>query len=77
MLFRSVGSSLKFCMIAEGKAHIYPRFGPMMEWDTAAGHAVVEKAGGLVRTWSGKAVPYNTESLKHKGMIVSSTSLAS
>jgi len=71
-----VGSSLKFCMIAEGKAHIYPRFGPMMEWDTAAGHAVVEKAGGLVRTWSGDAVPYNTESLKHKGMIVSSTSLA-
>jgi 3'(2'), 5'-bisphosphate nucleotidase len=59
-------------MIAEGKAHIYPRFGPMMEWDTAAGHAVVSRAGGTVTTWRGDPVPYNTESLKHNGMIVRS-----
>jgi len=70
-----VGSSLKFCMIAEGKAHIYPRFGPMMEWDTAAGHAVVEEAGGSVRSWSGSPARYNTESLRHQGMIVSSIPL--
>ena len=47
----------------------------MMEWDTAAGHAVVEKAGGFVRAWMGGPVAYNTESLKHKGMIVGSRPL--
>ena len=46
--FLSVGSSLKFCMIAEGKADLYPRFGPTSEWDTAAAQAVVEQAGGKV-----------------------------
>ncbi len=44
----SSGSSLKFCLLAAGKADIYPRFGPTMEWDTAAGHAVLDAAGGLV-----------------------------
>jgi 3'(2'), 5'-bisphosphate nucleotidase len=44
----SAGSSLKFCRIAEGEADIYPRFGPTMEWDTAAGHAVLNSAGGAV-----------------------------
>ncbi len=46
--FLSVGSSLKFCMIAEGKADLYPRFGPTSEWDTAAAQAVLEQAGGTV-----------------------------
>jgi len=46
--FISVGSSLKFCMVAEGKADIYYRHGPTMEWDTAAGQAIVEAAGGKV-----------------------------
>jgi 3'(2'), 5'-bisphosphate nucleotidase len=45
----SRGSSLKLCMIAEGSADIYPRFAPTMEWDTAAGHALVVAAGGSVR----------------------------
>lgn len=45
---RSAGSSLKFCLVAEGLADVYPRFGPTMEWDTAAGHAVVLAAGGVV-----------------------------
>jgi 3'(2'), 5'-bisphosphate nucleotidase len=44
----SVGSSLKFCMVAEGKADIYYRHGPTMEWDTAAGHAILAAAGGRV-----------------------------
>lgn len=44
----SVGSSLKLCMVAEGRAHIYPRLGPTSEWDTAAAHAVVNAAGGEV-----------------------------
>lgn len=45
---RSAGSSLKFCMVAEGEADVYPRFGPTMEWDTAAGDAVLRAAGGRV-----------------------------
>lgn len=47
----SVGSSLKFCLIAEGKTDIYPRFGPTSEWDTAAAQAVLEAAGGQVLSW--------------------------
>lgn len=45
---KNAGSSLKFCLLANGEADIYPRFGPTMEWDTAAGHAVLVAAGGLV-----------------------------
>ena len=45
---RSMGSSLKFCVLAEGGADVYPRFGPTMEWDTAAGDAVLRAAGGIV-----------------------------
>ena len=44
----SVGSSLKFCLVAAGEADLYPRLGPTMEWDTAAGHAVLLAAGGSV-----------------------------
>ena len=58
----SVGSSLKFCMIAEGKADIYYRHGPTMEWDTAAGQAVVEAAGGKVLLGD-KPFRYNKEEL--------------
>ncbi len=46
--FRSAGSSLKFCLVATGEADIYPRLGRTMEWDTAAGHAVLQGAGGQV-----------------------------
>ena len=44
----SAGSSLKFCLLAEGSADLYPRLGPTMEWDTAAGQIIVEEAGGRV-----------------------------
>lgn len=54
----SAGSSLKFCLLAEGKADIYPRFGRTMEWDTAAGQAVLEAAGGLVTDTGGKPLAY-------------------
>lgn len=56
-----VGSSLKFCLIAEGSADIYPRFGPTSEWDTAAAQAVVEAAGGAVVTLDGAPLRYNTK----------------
>lgn len=52
------GSSLKICRVAEGAAHIYPRLGPTCEWDTAAAQAVLEAAGGSVRTVSGEALCY-------------------
>ena len=55
-----VGSSLKFCMVAEGAADVYPRLGPTSEWDTVAAHAVVEGAGGAVRTLEGAVLRYNT-----------------
>ena len=51
-----MGSALKFCLVAEGKADLYPRFGPTMEWDTAAAQAVVEAAGGSVRLLEGGGV---------------------
>jgi 3'(2'), 5'-bisphosphate nucleotidase len=54
----SAASSLKFCAVAEGTADIYPRFGPTMEWDTAAGHAVLGAAGGLVLTPEGTPFTY-------------------
>ena len=61
----SVGSSLKFCMIASGQADIYFRSGPTMEWDTAAGHAIVKAAGGEVYKDLGckEVFTYNKESL--------------
>lgn len=55
---RSIGSSLKFCLLAEGEADVYPRFGPTMEWDTAAGHAVLAAAGGRVETPDGAPFRY-------------------
>jgi 3'(2'), 5'-bisphosphate nucleotidase len=54
----SAGSSLKFCRIAAGEADLYPRFGRTMEWDTAAGHAVLQAAGGSVTKPDGSAFTY-------------------
>ena len=54
-----MGSSLKFCVVAEGGADVYPRLGPTSEWDTAAAQAVVEQAGGSVVTLDGKPLKYN------------------
>ncbi len=55
----SIGSSIKFCLVAEGSADLYPRFGPTSEWDTAAAQAIVEAAGGAVVTLDGKPLRYN------------------
>jgi 3'(2'), 5'-bisphosphate nucleotidase len=57
-----MGSSLKFCLVAEGAADIYPRLGLTSEWDTAAAQAVVEQAGGAVLTLDGKPLSYNSKS---------------
>lgn len=67
----SVGSSLKFCMVAEGKADIYYRHGPTMEWDTGAGQAIVEAAGGIVNRFSDqKRFSYNKENLLNESFLV-------
>lgn len=68
------GSALKFCIVAEGAADIYPRFGPTSEWDTAAGQCIVEAAGGKVVDLSGHPLRYNTkESLVNSSFLVKGT----
>ncbi len=60
----SKGSSLKICLVAEGSADIYPRYAPTMEWDTAAGDAILRSTGGvIVRTADGEPLEYNKEDL--------------
>ena len=59
----SIGSSLKFCLVAEGEAQLYPRFGPTNIWDTAAGHAVAAAAGAHVNDWQGKTLDYTPANL--------------
>ena len=69
--FMSAGSSLKFCLVAEGNAHVYPRFGPTSEWDTAAGQSIVENAGGQVLEYdSGQPLVYNKENILNPWFIV-------
>ena len=58
----TIGSSLKFCLVAEGVADLYPRFGPTSEWDTGAGHAVLRAAGGRVHTFDGQELRYRKQS---------------
>lgn len=73
----SIGSSLKFCLLAEGKAQLYPRFSPTMEWDTAAGQAVLRAAGGNV--WDLKSrfpIRYNRENLRNGNFIAASANIS-
>jgi 3'(2'), 5'-bisphosphate nucleotidase len=59
----SVGSSLKFCLLAAGEADVYPRFSRTMEWDTAAGDAVLRAAGGMTRTVDGEPLSYGKRNI--------------
>ncbi len=69
--FISAGSSLKLCLVAEGRADIYPRTGPTMEWDTAAGQAVVECSGGKVYQYdTEESLDYNKENLLNPWFVV-------
>ncbi|WP_067704115.1 MULTISPECIES: 3'(2'),5'-bisphosphate nucleotidase CysQ [unclassified Erwinia] len=68
----AIGSSLKFCLVAEGKAQLYPRFGPTNIWDTGAGHAVAVAAGAHVHDWQGRTLDYAPrESFLNPGFRVS------
>lgn len=66
----TVGSSLKFCLIAEGRAHIYYRHGPTMEWDTAAGQAIATNSGAIMADPNGEPFLYNKPSLLNSGFLV-------
>ena len=65
----SVGSSLKFCLVAEGAADLYPRLSPTSEWDTAAGHAILLAAGGRVDGTDGSALTYGKEQFLNAGFV--------
>tara|TARA_B100000315_G_scaffold33171_1_gene27842 strand:- start:10778 stop:11593 length:816 start_codon:yes stop_codon:yes gene_type:complete len=71
--FTSMGSSLKLCLVAEGKAHLYPRLGPTMEWDTAAAQCIVESAGGTVTDLCKQTLNYNKPNLLNPFFMVSGT----
>jgi 3'(2'), 5'-bisphosphate nucleotidase len=69
--FISAGSSLKLCLVAEGRADMYPRTGPTMEWDTAAGQAIVESSGGKVYQYdTTEPLVYNKENLLNPWFVV-------
>jgi 3'(2'), 5'-bisphosphate nucleotidase len=70
MQLQSIGSSLKLCLVAEGAAHLYPRFGPTMEWDIAAAQCVVEQAGGRVTALDGQPLRYNKPDLLNPYFVV-------
>ena len=67
----SIGSSLKFCLLASGDADLYPRLGTTMEWDTAAGHAVLAAAGGIVKSADGSALRYGKSGFKNPWFVAS------
>jgi 3'(2'), 5'-bisphosphate nucleotidase len=66
---KKCGSALKFGLIAAGEADLYPRFGTTMEWDTAAGQAILEAAGGRVETLAGAPLSYGKPGLKNDGFV--------
>jgi len=72
----SAGSSLKICMVAEGRAHLYPRTGPTMEWDTAAGQAIAEAAGARMVVFDTEdPLRYNKEDLHNPWFMVKSAAM--
>jgi len=64
-----MGSSIKFCHLALGNAHLYPRIGRTMEWDTAAGHAILKFAGGKILTLSGEELRYGKKGFINPGFV--------
>jgi 3'(2'), 5'-bisphosphate nucleotidase len=73
----NAGSSLKLCMVATGDADLYPRLGRTMEWDIAAGHAVLRAAGGEVRTLDGTPLRYGKPGLENPHFVAGSAAVSS
>ena len=72
----AAGSSLKLCLVAEGNAEIYPRMGPTMEWDIAAGHIIITESGGTVLKTDNSEMLYNKQDLLNPWFIVRSKSFS-
>ncbi len=72
--FLAIGSSLKFCLVAEGSADLYPRSGSTMEWDTAAGECILVEAGGAVTHLDGRRIEYNKPILRQAGFVATARS---
>ncbi|MBI3452467.1 MAG: 3'(2'),5'-bisphosphate nucleotidase CysQ [Rhodospirillales bacterium] len=70
---RTIGSAVKFGLVAEGAADLYPRLGPTMEWDTAAGHAILEAAGGTVTTLDGRPLLYGKSGFRNPDFLARGT----
>ena len=70
--YLAIGSSLKFCVVADGRADIYPRLSPTSEWDTAAGHAVLLAAGGRVDGPDGRPLAYGKRAFLNRGFVATS-----
>lgn len=73
--YQPAGSSLKMCLVAEGRAHLYPRLGTTMEWDIAAGAIIAQEAGAIVEAIDGKPLKFNKEDLRNPSFIVRSFSV--
>lgn len=68
--FKQAGSSLKICLVAKGEADVYPRLAPTMEWDTAAGHAILKAAGGEMYQYSSRMpLEYNKPELRNPSFV--------
>ena len=65
LIIVQAGSSLKFCLVAEGAADIYPRFGPTSEWDIGAAHCVLNEAGGAILDCDGNRLEYNKREMRN------------
>lgn len=70
---RPMGSSLKFCLVAQGEAQLYPRLGPTYEWDTGAAHCVVTEAGGILSDFNGQELRYNKPDLHNPWCVAAAT----
>lgn len=70
IIYQPAGSSLKMCLVAEGKAHLYPRLGTTMEWDIAAGTIIAQEAGAIVETLDGKPLKFNKKNLQNPSFLV-------
>lgn len=71
-----MGSAIKYGLIAEGTATLYPRLGGTCEWDVAAGHAILEGAGGSFTTLDGEPFPYNTSTLRNGPFLATASPLS-
>lgn len=67
----SIASSIKLCLVADGVADVFPKFGPTMEWDIAAGHALINASGGMIKDFNGEEITYAKQGFKNPDFLAS------